>query len=173
MQGEAIVIKAGAVAQFGTAEFEQHAFVAVAAINGADAQFFLYLFVEVFQHDLPGFVHSFIDFVGEVLSQLGKARLDFCGGAAGAVDVGDASFEVHARANGTEYFVARSEYAFKELEFFFQQFVHTGVRFVVEVHEVHHDDVVFLSVTVAATDALFDALWVPGQVVVDDERAEL
>ena len=173
VQGEAVFIETGAAAQFGTADVKQHPFVTAAAVGGADAQFFLYFFVEVFQHDLPGFVHGFVDFAGEVLPQSGKACLDFFGGTAAAVDVGDAPLEVHAGAYRAQHFVAGAEDAFKELEFFLQQFVHARVGFVATINEVHHDDVVFLPVAVAAADALLNALRVPRQVVVDDERAEL
>ena len=41
------------------------------------------------------------------------------------------------------------------------------------VHKVDHHHVVLLAVAVAAANALFDALGVPWQVVVDDQRAEL
>ena len=47
------------------------------------------------------------------------------------------------------------------------------VGLVVPVEEIDHDHVVLLPVAVAAADALLDALRVPWQVVVDDQRAEL
>ena len=44
---------------------------------------------------------------------------------------------------------------------------------VLPIEEVHHHDVVLLAVAVAAADALLDALGIPRQVVIHDQRAEL
>src|SRR3546814_10131747 len=54
-----------------------------------------------------------------------------------------------------------------------QQLIHAGVSFVASVDEVDDDYVMLLSVSVTATNALFDALRIPGQDVVDDVGAEL
>src|SRR3546814_5986880 len=54
-----------------------------------------------------------------------------------------------------------------------QQLIHAGVSFVASVDEVDDDYAMLLSVSVTATNALFDALRIPGQVVVDDGGAEL
>ena len=61
----------------------------------------------------------------------------------------------------------------KRLNFSSEQLVDAAVGVVALVEEVDHHDVVLLSVAMAAADALLDALGVPGQVVVDDQRAEL
>ena len=55
----------------------------------------------------------------------------------------------------------------------FEKFVDAEVGLVALVEEIDDDHVVFLAVTVAAADALLDALRVPRQVEVDDEGAEL
>lgn len=55
----------------------------------------------------------------------------------------------------------------------FQEFIHTGVGFIAFIYKIDHHHIVFLPVTVAAADALFDALRVPQQIVVDDKRAKL
>ena len=54
-----------------------------------------------------------------------------------------------------------------------QQFVHAPVSGVAAVDEVDHHHIMLLAVAVAAANALLDALGVPGQVVIDDERAKL
>ena len=61
----------------------------------------------------------------------------------------------------------------KSLNFSGEQLEDALVGRIVLVQEVHDDDVVLLAVTMAAPDALFDALRIPRQVVVDDHRAEL
>ena len=47
------------------------------------------------------------------------------------------------------------------------------VGLVALVEKVDNDDIVFLPVTVTTANPLFDALRVPGQIKVDDGRAEL
>ena len=59
------------------------------------------------------------------------------------------------------------------MEFLRQQFVDAGVCFIAAIDEVDHHDIVFLSVAMATTDALFDALRIPREVEVNDQRAEL
>ena len=89
--------------------------------------------------------------------------------AAGLVDLGDAAFKVHAAANGAQHLVAGTKHTLKELKFLCQQLVHAPVGGVAVVHKVDHHHVVLLPVAVAAANALFDALGVPRQVVVDDQ----
>ena len=72
-----------------------------------------------------------------------------------------------------EHFVGGAEDAVEEAELLAQQLEHAAVGLVALVQEVDDDHVVLLAVAVAAADALLDALRVPGQVVVDDQRAEL
>src|SRR5690606_22704084 len=60
-----------------------------------------------------------------------------------------------------------------KLEFLRQQFVHTSIGLVAAVNEVYYHHIVLLPVTVTASDALFDTLRVPGQVIVDNQRTEL
>ena len=77
------------------------------------------------------------------------------------------------RFDGAEHLVAGAEHALEELELLGEQLEDALVGLVLPVEEVDDDDVVLLAVAVAAADALLDALRVPRQVVVDDQRAEL
>jgi serine protein kinase len=101
--------------------------------------------------------------------KLFEAGLDFAWVPAVLVDVGDATLEVHTGANRAEHFVAGPEHALEKLKLLRQQFVHTGICLVAAIHEVDHHDVVLLPVAMATPDALFDALRIPRQVVVDDQ----
>jgi hypothetical protein len=47
------------------------------------------------------------------------------------------------------------------------------VRLIVPSDEIDHGDIALLAVTMAAPDALFDALRVPRQVVIDNGLAKL
>ena len=72
-----------------------------------------------------------------------------------------------------EHFVGSAEDAVEQAELLGQQLKHAAVGLVALVQEVDDDDVVLLPVAMAAADALLDPLRVPGQIVVDDQRAEL
>ena len=105
--------------------------------------------------------------------ELVELELDLLRGAALLVDGGDALLEVHAGLDRAEHFVAGAEDAVEQPELLVEQLVDALVGGVVLVEEVDDHHVEFLAVAVAAADALLDALRVPGQVVVDDEIAEL
>src|SRR6266571_2821080 len=102
-----------------------------------------------------------------------EGDFDFLVLAAALIDVVDALLEIHAAFNRPQHFVARAEYALEQLEFLGQQLIHALVGGVFAVEEVYHHYVMFLSVPVTAADALLDALWIPRQIVVNNERAEL
>gem|GEM_PF-2460551 len=169
-------IKAGMIPQFRAAQVHQQALVLVQhclAVLAVDAQFLLHLLVEILQQKLPCSEHRFVDLAGKLALEVFEAAADFFGFATILVDGGDPPLEIHTGANGSQHFVTGAEYAFEQLELLRQQLIDTGIRLVAAVHEVDHHHIVLLPVTVAATDALFDTLWIPRQVVIDDQRAEL
>src|SRR6516162_6799983 len=47
------------------------------------------------------------------------------------------------------------------------------MRFIVATDEIDHGNIALLAIPMAAPDTLFNALWVPGQIVVDNGLAEL
>ena len=59
------------------------------------------------------------------------------------------------------------------MKFFRKQFVNTLVSGVLAVEEIDYDNVVLLTVAMATANSLFDPLWIPRQVVINDERAKL
>jgi hypothetical protein len=63
--------------------------------------------------------------------------------------------------------------AIEQLELFAQQFEHSLVGFVAAIQKIHHDDIVFLTIPMAPTNPLFDTLWIPRQIEVHHQRAEL
>ena len=173
---EAVVIERGAMDQFGAGQVHQHALEAVArvaAVVGPHAQLLLHLLIEVLKQYLARLDHRLVDFAGEVELELLEAGLDFLGLSAVLVDLGDTPLEIDTGADGTQHFVASPKHALEELELLRQQLVHPCIGLIAAVDEVDHHHVVLLTVAVAAPDALLDALRVPRQVVVDDERAEL
>ena len=105
--------------------------------------------------------------------QRAERGVDLLGRAALLVDGEDALLEVHAGLDGAQHLVRGAEDAVEEAELLAEQLEHAPVGLVALVQEVDDDHVVLLAVAVAAADALLDALRVPGQVVVDDQRAEL
>ncbi|MNH02538.1 hypothetical protein D3C79_617810 [compost metagenome] len=89
------------------------------------------------------------------------------------INVSNPALEVDTGTDGAKHLVACAENALEQLKFFGQQFVDPCIRLVAAVDEVHHHHVMLLAVPVAASDTLLYALWVPGKVVVDHQRAKL
>jgi len=138
-----------------------------------NAEFLPYLVVEVFEQLTTRLGHRLVDFPTEFELELVEGGLDFVRLAAALVDAGDAFLEIHAGLDGSKDLVTRAKDALEELEFFGEQLKDSLVGGVLTVEEVDHDDVVFLAVTMATTDALLDALGVPGEIVIYNEGAEL
>ena len=115
--------------------------------------------------------------VGNDFFQLRLQRIeggfDLLGLAAGVVDLEDAFLEVEAAFNAAQHFVAGAKHAREQVELLGEQFQHALVGLVAGVEEVDDHHIETLTVAVAAANALLDALRVPRQVVVDDQRAEL
>ena len=125
------------------------------------------------QQQLPGAHHGVVDLAGKIQLQLFEAGPDGVRIAAGLVDGHDATLEIHTRADGAQHLVAGPEHPFEQLELLRQQIVDAAVGLVAAIDEVDHHHVVLLPVAMATADALLDALRIPRQIVVDDQRAEL
>src|SRR4051812_43085593 len=59
------------------------------------------------------------------------------------------------------------------MELFCQQLEYTLLSLVLQVQHVDNDDIDLLPIPMAATDTLLDALRIPWQVKIDEQRAEL
>ena len=71
--------------------------------------------------------------------------------------------------DGWHDFVARAKHAVEELELGVEELENALLRAVFQVEKVDHENVDPLSVTMAAADALFDALWIPRKIEVHDQ----
>ena len=89
------------------------------------------------------------------------------------IDAGNSFFEIDARADGAKNLVAGAENTFKKMELLSKELVNSLISCVLFIEKIHHNHIVLLPVAVAATDALLDALGIPREIVVDDQRAEL
>ena len=135
--------------------------------------FFEYFLVEVFQELLVGMIEFLGDALVEFSAQGVKSMLDFRFGAAILINLYDALFEVDPAFDGAEYFIAGAEHAVEELELLFEQFIDADIGGISLVEEIDDYYIEALSVPVASADALFDALRVPGHIIIDDHGAEL
>lgn len=139
----------------------------------ADPELFANFVVEIFEQLLAGSAHRLVNFEGEFQLQLVKRRLNLFRPAAVLVNAGNPFFEVDARLDGAEDLVAGTKHALEELKFLAQKLVDALIGLVFLIEEVHHDNVMALPVTMTAANPLFDALGVPGEVVIHYQRAEL
>ena len=176
MKRKRFVVEAGVAAEDKAGETPEHGANAVQLAAGAfevDAETGVDVFVEVFEEFAADFgkagLDGFVEFGAEGLESAG----DVFGVAALLVDIEDLAFEVDAGFDSAEDIVGSAKYAAEEVEFLFEEFMNAAVGLIFLVEEVDDNDVMFLAIPVAASDALFNALGVPGEVVVDDERAEL
>ena len=85
----------------------------------------------------------------------------------------DQHFAPQVAGRAVQDVVGRIEHGAEELQLLAQDLEHQRLRDVALGEEVDDGHVPLLTVAVAATDALLDALRVPGQVVVHDRVAEL
>ena len=175
-EGGIAVLKRRALAQDVPGQRPEHPPDAVehlARVVELQAQPFVDILVEVLQQCLARLVHPLPDRLVHRLLQQAEPLGDLLGRAALLVDTEHARFEVDAALDLSEHVVGRAEHAIEEAELFAQQLHDAAVRLVALVEEIEHHHVVLLPVSMAATDALLDALWVPRQVVVHNQRAEL
>lgn len=150
-------------------EIRHQAFdVALAAFQPAD-----HVLVDGLQKPLAGVQHLAVDLHLQFFLQPIEGLVDFVLGAGGLDDLQDLLLEVYALFDGAKNLVAGTEHAVEQAEFLVQQFVDALLGLVLLVQEVDHGDVDLLAIAVATTDALLDPLGVPGQVEVDQQRAEL
>ena len=129
--------------------------------------------VEVVEHLGLGACHLLGDFALELFLQVIEGVLYVLGGLAAVQDVGNRLLKVEPIFDLAEHFVAGAEDTLEQVELVLKEFEDALLGEVALVGEVHDNDVVLLAETVSTADALFHALRVPWEVVVDDHRAEL
>ncbi len=131
------------------------------------------LHIKIIENGRARVAHADADLLVELGLQLVERSGDFLARTALLVHLRDALLDVDAGVDRAEDVVTSAEHAVKEPELFREQLKDALIGRVALVDEVDDDDIVLLSVSVATADALLDALRVPRQVIVDDQRAEL
>ena len=102
-----------------------------------------------------------------------KFTLYIFGGFALLVYLGDFPFKIHTGFQSAENLIRGTEHAIKQSEFLGEQFIDTLVGCVLSVQEIDNNNIVFLPVSMAASDALLNALRIPRKVIVDNQAAKL
>ena len=143
------------------------------AFNQMAFQFLTYRLVEIFQQCGSRFDHLVGNLRTQLLLQPIESLLYFLRRATLVIDLRDAFLEVHTVADAAQHLVAGTENSAEELELLIQQFIYTHIGSIAFVEEVDNYHVVLLPVAMAAANALLDALWVPGHIIVHHQRAEL
>src|SRR5438552_710701 len=123
----------------------------------------MYVLVEVFEQLPARVVHARADALVHLLLQLAERDIDRLGRAALLVDGKDTPLEVHAGLNGSQHLVGGAKETTEEAELLAKQLEHATIGLVPLIQEVDDYNVVLLPVPVTSTDALLDALWVPGK----------
>ena len=134
---------------------------------------FNYLLVEVVEKFFTGVTLPCRYFNFKLSLKLVKLELNLFRSAALLIDGGNTLLEINTGFHGSQHFVTGAEYPIEEAELLVEQFIDPFVGCVVLIDEVDHHHIESLTVTMTATDALFNALGIPGQVKIDDQIAEL
>src|SRR5208282_2829106 len=95
--------------------------------------------------------------------------VDFFRGPAFLVNRKHSLLEIHARFDTAQHFVGSPKNPAEEIELVLKQFVNSPVGLIPFVEEVDDHYIVFLAVTMAATDTLLDPLRIPRKIVVYHE----
>ena len=138
-----------------------------------DADLLDHFLVEVVEQLFARVLLAFGNLGFQLFLELVELKLNLLRRAALLIDGGDALFEIDARLDRAEHFVACAEHAIEEPEFLVEQLIDALIRRVLLVQEIDHDHVELLAVAMASADALLDTLRIPWQIVVHDEVAEL
>ena len=82
-------------------------------------------------------------------------------------------FKIYSTLNGTKHLVTCSKHTLEELEFFRKELKNTQISSVFTIQKIHHHDIMLLAVSMTTANSLFDALRIPGQVVINNQGTEL
>src|SRR3989344_3151705 len=146
---------------------------AVQVVPALDAHLLHHFLVEVVEQLLAGILLLLTDLCFQFMLELVELKLNLFRCTTFLVYRSNALLEIHARFHGAQYLIAGAEYAIEQAEFLIQELIDTHVGGAALVEEVHHHHVELLPVTVAASNALFNTLGIPRQIVVDYQVAEL
>ncbi len=121
--------------------------------------------------------------LGHLISQGGDFARDFIKRAGPAIDRAKVTLEFNrqcrhqylgrVRSRFVQNMVGRVQNSAEQIQFLAEDLKRKTMRFVVARYKVDHRDIPLLTVPVTAADALFDALGIPRQVIVNDRFAKL
>jgi hypothetical protein len=146
---------------------------AAGRVGKLDPQPLMNVFIEAFEQLAPRIIQTGTDALIHLLLEPLKSRLDFLRRPAFLIDGEDTLLEIETRFDATQDIIRRTKDTAEQAELLSQQLEHATICVVSLVQEIDYDNIVLLAVTMAPPDALFDALRVPRQVIIDDERAKL
>jgi len=176
IEGEGPVVESGPPGQHVARERPEplaHAVEPGPGVSELHAQPLVHVLVKVFEEFAAGLVQAGADLFVHLGLEPAERRVDLGGGATLLVDGKDALLEVDPRLDAAQDFVGGSKDTAEEAELLDQELEDPAISLVPLVQEVDDHDVVLLTIAMAAPDALLDALGIPGQIIVHDQRAEL
>ena len=130
-------------------------------------QMFLHVNIKMLNHLLTHFIHAGINLFLHIILQFLKCGINLFLGTTLLVNLQDAAFKVYTVCLA-KHFITGSEDIIKEFKLFTKQIKNANIRIVASIDEVYHHHIIFLSITMTSTYALFDSLRIPRQVIVDD-----
>ena len=119
------------------------------------------IFIKVFQNLLADFLQFFGNCGFQFRLKLIKCRLDLFFGTALIVYLQNFHLQSGGVVNLAQHIIRCTENTIKQLELVSKQFVYPFVCCITLVQKVDHNHIIRLPVTVAAANALFNALGIP------------
>lgn len=129
--------------------------------------------IEVFEETFSSVGHLGLNLLIEFQAKLRECGVYLFLATVLLIDAIYLPLDIITRCNRAKDFIAGTEDPFEQVEFLVKKLVYALIRLISFVKEINDNNIMLLSVSMAATDSLFDALRVPGKVVIDDQRAEL
>ena len=105
--------------------------------------------------------------------QFAECRLNLLRSAALLVDGENPLLKIDAGLDRSKDIVRGPKDSAEQAEFLAEEFENTTINFIALVEKVYNHDIELLTIAVAAANPLFDALRIPGQIVIDNKGTEL
>ena len=121
---------------------------------------FLHVNIKVFQNLMASIFHAFVYLNLHISLKTIECFIDFFFSSTLLIDFPNASFKVDSVCL-TKNFIRSAEYIIKKIEFLVKDIEYTHICVIPDIYEVDNNNIMFLTITVATTNALFNSLRIP------------
>ena len=138
-----------------------------------EAEPIMHILIKMLDQQMPGFIQAGGNVRLQLALQGRKSPINLSGSPARLINRQNALLKIQATVHAAQDLIGRAKHTIKQLELVRQQFQHPLIGMVAGIDEVDHHHIMLLPVAMTTANPLLNALRVPGQIVVDDQRTEL